>query len=252
MTSDRSVRDLVAKSAVVTFVIAVTASLIANWLSGRLTDPKANPWATAAVFAMALAIASCCVGYLLSRELVRLRGMVRSPQISGMAPSVPACALAEVLSEVRDELCFMGIVAKRSISDDLFKEFLRRHAGSHLRLRMLLLDPNSQVFADRANEEKESAEGWRQDLTSTVERLRHYKELFSLDIQVRLYALYPVWRLIIIDHHKVIANCFLEGRRGTESHQLCMQDNGSETQFAHSFVRVFELIWKYHSTSITL
>jgi hypothetical protein len=252
MTSNHPNRPLIRRFLAGALVVGVTAGLIANWLSGRLADPKANPWSKAAVIAFGVLLFILWFAYLLSREVARLRRLVRAPNISGVSSLRPARSMPELLSDVESELCFMGIIAKRSISDDRFKSFLRKHAGSSLRVRILLLDPTAQVFLDRALEERESAEGWKQELTSTIERLRHYRQLFNVDVQVRLYSLYPIWRLVIIDKRKVIANCFLEGKRGTESDQFLMEDRDSEAHLAHSFVRHFELVWKYHSSSVIL
>lgn len=150
-----------------------------------------------------------------------------------------------LLSEVQSEICFMGIIAKRTVTSDEFKAFLTARAGRPTRIKFLLLDPDSPIFNQRATDENESSTAWKQDLISTIHRLEHYRKTFNTHIEVRLYDTYPIWRTIILDKQKVVLNFFLKGRRGTESDQVILSN--SEDHWTRAYIEQFDAIWEHHS-----
>lgn len=155
-----------------------------------------------------------------------------------------------ILKDVQSEVCFLGILAKRTVNSDGFKEFLADRMNRPIKIRFLLLDPSSPVFRQRANDENESVIAWKQDLTSTLHRLSHYARRFSAIIEVHLYNVYPVWRIMIVDKRCVVVNFFLQGRRGTQSEQLLL--SGADDDWTQAHVDYFEVLWSYHSKEVKL
>jgi len=113
---------------------------------------------------------------------------------------------------------------------------------------VLLLDPHSEAFSRRAQEERESVESWKQELAATINKIQHYRQIYGAQIEVRFYDIYPVLRLLVVDNRKIVANFFLEGRRGTESSQVSFEDSASD--LASHFIKWFNVIWQYHSKAV--
>lgn len=151
----------------------------------------------------------------------------------------------ELFNEVETEICFLGIIAKRTVNSDAFKRFLTSKRNTSVNIKFLLLDPDSQVFLQRAHDENESVTAWKQDLYSTIERLQHYKQEYNISIEVRLYNIYPIWRIIVINKRKIVMNFFLKGKRGTESDQIVMTDINND--WAQAYIEYVELLWNHHS-----
>ena len=152
------------------------------------------------------------------------------------------------VQDAHASLSFMGVIAKRSVASDLFKQFLSHKRDTPIEIRFLLLDPRSSVFCQRARDENESSEAWISDLKSTVKRLMHYSSKYNVPIKIRFYDTYPIWRLMIRDNGFVAANMFLMGKRGTESSQIVTSSSTSE--FGQTLRSIFETTWNYSSREV--
>jgi hypothetical protein len=249
MTADKVGMRLIRDSVIIAFTVGVVASVFANSISAARARGDYS-------FLLMLLFAALTViaGWATILLLLEVKGLRRSLGLAG----IPGCeiravdklTLASVLDEARTEVCFLGITAKRSFSDDQFKNFLTKHSGKAMRLRVLLLDPDSEAFARRAEEEKESVASWKQEHAATIHKLGHYQKTYGVQIEVHFYEVYPVLRLIIVDNKKVVANFFLEGKRGTESSQIVFEDSSSD--LACFLLKWFNVVWRYHSRMVAL
>lgn len=240
---NRIVRD----SVIIGFVVAVVAGVFTDAISAARSRGEYS--FVVALLLGALLLITFWAACVLMAEVRTLRRNLGSAGIPGcQIRSTDKLALASLLDEARAEVCFLGITGKRSFSDDQFKRFLTQHAGSSVRLRILLLDPNSDAFARRAEEERESVSSWKQELAATIDKLRHYQQIYGVKIEIRYYDLFPVLRLIAIDGRKIVVNFFLEGKRGTESSQMTFDNPASD--LAGFFVKSFNAIWQYHSREV--
>jgi hypothetical protein len=151
-------------------------------------------------------------------------------------------SLGQLISNAHDEVVFFGISAKRSVTDDKFRRTLEQLSNPKIRIRFLLLDPVCAAFDERAQEEGEPSEAWRSDLQTTTTRLSAYKHRMNLDIQLRFFSVYPIWRAIIVDRKQVYVSVFLPGKRGTEAFQYHLSVENEE--LAYGLIKTYHTIWE--------
>lgn len=227
------------------FAVSALSSILATgyYRSVELQDYKITAILTLIVlgiFALSLAVSvsSALIREIRWHERQNMRIRVDSDRVQ----------MRELLSEVQECFCFMGIIAKRTVNSDEFKIFLNRKRDSGLQVRFLLLDPRSPVFEQRAIDENESVEAWISDLKATVNRLLHYATKYNVQVEARLYPFYPTWRLMIRDADNVVVNMFLKGMRGTESSQLDIP--GISSELGQAFVNHFYTTWEHSAREI--
>lgn len=185
------------------------------------------------------------ISVLLVIVLVLTRSIMLEPQADRLHAEelvpAPPFFLAKAVHEASRTVDFAGILAKRSVNDDEFKAVLASRARTGLKLRFLMVDPQSDAFRRRAAEEGESAKSWALELDGTIERLSQYQRDFGLSIRVRYTTEYPIWRMIVVDKERVWVNAFLPGKRGTESPQHHYADKAGD--LACGFSRYFDSVW---------
>jgi hypothetical protein len=241
MIAKRVIKRIIRDSLVLVFIVGVSASFFASHLYEAYKHGEYWYIATLSLGGLLL-WASMSIAVLI--RAAGVGGKQREPAINIVSGSAKK-TLPDVLPMVKSEVSFMAIIGERSVKHDKFKEFVSRGAGGTMHVRLLLLDPDTVVFAQRAAEERERAELWRQDLDGTLQRVKHYREMYNANIDVRLYNVYPVWRIILIDDSKVLVNIFMPGRRGSESDQVVFDDVNSE--LSRAFKKYFDVVWEHHS-----
>ncbi|MFD9791299.1 helix-turn-helix domain-containing protein [Streptomyces sp. NPDC059070] len=101
------------------------------------------------------------------------------------------------------------------LNDSLLRACLpREQGGQGLRVRLLLLDPESPALAQRAAEIGESAESLASGVRLAEGRLRELAG--TCDVQVYRYRMLPTWRVIRIDS-TMFVGAFDAGWEGHES-----------------------------------
>ncbi|MFE0459702.1 helix-turn-helix domain-containing protein [Kitasatospora sp. NPDC058965] len=130
-----------------------------------------------------------------------------------------AAATAEIQRAARaahqiDVLAVRGL-GLLGLRDSLLRPHLDRDGDQPLRLRVLLLDPDSPAAAQRADEIGESAESLASGVVLAEARLR---ELAASDggVEVYRYRTLPVWRIIRLDSTLYVAS-FSASWEGHES-----------------------------------
>jgi hypothetical protein len=112
----------------------------------------------------------------------------------------------------------------------------------HVRVRVLLLDPDSPAAAARASEIGESAEAFTAGIRLCMTRLSEFTDYPAVDLQVSAYADLPTWRIIRLDDILYLS-AFGEWSEGHRSgmYKLTAAANG----VLHAgFVRHFDDIWQ--------
>lgn len=220
------------------FVLGVVSSIFASFYYKALDtrDYKIVAILSLAVTSIVLLVISAGAIHSLLRQNV-------TPATSAIVPKTGPDRLDfdAFVQQAQRRVDFMGIIAKRSVNSDNFKAFLASRRDMSFEFRFLLLDPKCSAFAQRAADENESADAWLSDLQATVSRLFHYAVKYNISVKIRLYNLYPVWRLMIRDDTVVAANTFQMGMRGTESSQVVL--DMSRHELARAFAKVFETTW---------
>jgi hypothetical protein len=137
---------------------------------------------------------------------------------------------------------FWGISGKRTASNPRCREAMIRIGRNGGEIRFLLLSPKSSKLVQRAGDEQEGSEAWINDITATRTRLQQLAERETINIQVRYFDRYPVWRMNIIDRRTIYLNWFLPGKQGPESPELKLSvvDDG----ICWPFLREFDDCWE--------
>ncbi|MFD0003582.1 helix-turn-helix domain-containing protein [Streptomyces sp. NPDC127178] len=152
-------------------------------------------------------------------------------------------AAEEIQQQVRaaEELDVLAVrgLGLIGLNDSLLRALLpREQGGKGLRVRVLLLDPNSHVLAQRAAEIGESTESLANGVRLTEARLRELAD--SCDISVWRYQMLPTWRLIRTDS-TLFVGAFDAGWEGHESAMYKVVETPHGPLF-RGFRRMFEAI----------
>lgn len=127
---------------------------------------------------------------------------------------------AEEIQQQAREAEQLDVLAVRGLgliglNDSLLRACLPRdQGGKGLRVRIALLDPDSDALAQRAAEIGESAESLASGVRLAEARLRELAD--SCDIEVYRYSMLPTWRLIRTDS-TMFVSAFDAGWEGHES-----------------------------------
>lgn len=127
------------------------------------------------------------------------------------------------------------------LKDSLLRACLPRdQGGKGLRVRVLLLDPDSDALAQRAAEIGESAESLAGGVRLAETRLRELAG--TADVQVYRYGLLPTWRIIRTDS-VMFVGAFDAGWEGHESatYKVVETPNGP---LYRGFQRMFDAVLK--------
>lgn len=162
-------------------------------------------------------------------------------KISALPPAEMR-GLSGVAIVAKTNVDFCGITAGGSVGTDSFRDALRKSTSAKVAFRFLLLNPESEAFAKRAEEEEEPPEAWRLTLFATLHRLKSYRTSLGANIEVRITSSYPAWRLMILDNETVYINSYMAGKRGTESTQYVISRDVPE--MVNGFRAHFAALWE--------
>ncbi|MFI5754300.1 helix-turn-helix domain-containing protein [Streptomyces sp. NPDC051569] len=157
--------------------------------------------------------------------------------------SAQAAAREEIRYQARsaaqlDVLAVRGL-GLIGLNDSLLRACLpREQGGKGLRVRVLLLDPDSAALARRAAEIGESAESLASGVRLTEARLRELAD--TADVRVYRYGLLPTWRVIRMDS-TMFVGAFDAGWEGHESATYKVTETAGGPLF-RGFCRMFEAI----------
>jgi hypothetical protein len=125
------------------------------------------------------------------------------------------------------------------LNDSLLRACLpRNQGGKGLRVRVLLLDPESEALAQRAAEIGEAAESLAGGVRLAEARLRELAD--TCDISVYRYRMLPTWRLIRTDS-TMFVSAFDAGWEGHESATYKVMETPHGPLY-RGFLRMFEAI----------
>lgn len=151
---------------------------------------------------------------------------------------------AEEIQQQAREAQELDVLAVRGLgliglNDSLLRACLpREQGGKGLRVRVLLLDPESDALAQRAAEIGESAESLAGGVRLAEARLRELAD--SSDIKVYRYRMLPTWRVIRTDS-TMFVGAFDAGWEGHESATYKVMATPHGPLF-RGFSRMFEAV----------
>ena len=151
---------------------------------------------------------------------------------------------AEEIQQQAREAEELDVLAVRGLgliglNDSLLRACLpREQGGKGLRVRVLLLDPESEALAQRAAEIGESAESLAGGVRLAEARLRELADL--CDVKVYRYRMLPTWRVIRTDT-TMFVGAFDAGWEGHESATYKVMATPHGPLF-RGFCRMFEAV----------
>jgi transcriptional regulator with XRE-family HTH domain len=129
----------------------------------------------------------------------------------------------------------LGLLA---LNDSLLREPLAAAREVPVTVRILLLDPESETAARRAEEIGEAPSSFSAGISMAIARIRELGDLDHLDVAAAVYTQLPVWRIIRTDN-TVYLSVFDHAAEGHQSevHRL------TGGLLHAGFTRQFEDVW---------
>ena len=156
--------------------------------------------------------------------------------------------LEDYVSSISTSFYFWGISAKRTMSNPNLQKKLIEIGHKKGEIKFLLLNPKSTTVARKAEDENDDANSWCNEIQATIQRLKTIEKKYNINIEIRVYDDFPIWRLCVIDRKKIYLNYFLSNQQGPESPLLEMApvSNG----IFWGFMNEFNETWNNKSVSV--
>jgi uncharacterized protein DUF5919 len=150
--------------------------------------------------------------------------------------------VTEILEDVSSSFDFIGISARTMLINEIFIEKLLKKAKGKNKFRFLLLNPDCNNVDIKSSEEGDIKSSWENEINASIERLKSLKKEHKLNIEIRLYESYPIFRQIILNNTLMYFSWYPTGQRGTSSPVMCFDD--SKKSIYQPLKANFEEIWK--------
>ncbi|MCP5108182.1 MAG: DUF4062 domain-containing protein [bacterium] len=145
-------------------------------------------------------------------------------------------------------------ISGRSVSSGDVEEALKTK-GIDFRFKLLLFDWNSPHFEKKMRDERR---GSQSEIDRAAEKACNVAkdflkmgEAFEIDLEVRLYSEYPVWRLMIIDNETAYIGYYPKGKRGYEGPMFIHPLNEDGSLF-YPVNQYFDKLWVQSGPSLNL
>ncbi len=113
-------------------------------------------------------------------------------------------------------------------------------------MKLLLFDWRSPHFAAKMRHERRETETEidmaRRKAQDVAEQFLCLAQGFQLDLQVKLYSEYPVWRLLIADEDRAYTGYYLPNKRGYEGPLLLFESSDASGLF-YPVKQYFDILW---------
>jgi hypothetical protein len=156
-----------------------------------------------------------------------------------------ALSTADALKKAITTCDFLGVSAKSTAdSREVAAQFERLSlASSKHKIRFLIMNPDAQkAISKRARDEQVNPQAWPNDMQGAIINLKTLTDKKNIDIEIRLYDSYPLWRMVIIDNQCVYLNYALPARKINSSHLIKLDH--SKNSLAHTFIKLYENMWE--------
>lgn len=176
----------------------------------------------------------------------QLEGRPRVPGVQQYAGSSPVGSdLLAIAESVASEFVFWGISAKTIIHSDDFRNVIIQKARGNTRFRFLILDPDSDCVALRAAEEGDTATGWKREIEANIDRLLQMRDQLGLNIDIRLFDAWPVFRLIFVNDHTLYFGWYPHASQGIHSPLVVTANMNSRPSLYDPIRRLFNDFWNH-------
>ncbi len=145
-------------------------------------------------------------------------------------------------------------ISGRSIYSGNFEEILTSKSADFT-MNLLLFDWNSPELPDKMRDERRAndvmIEMAREKANSIARQFLVFAEGLKLNLQIKLYSDYPVWRLLIADNSKAFLGYYPTGMRGYEGPMFVFQAVDNATLF-QPVKHYFNTVWTKSGPLLTL
>lgn len=156
--------------------------------------------------------------------------------------------LRDVISTSEHSIYFWGISAKRTTSTPELKKKLIEIGRKGGDIRFLLFNPESPHFKRKAEDEGDNYISWDQEINATIQRLKAIAKKHKINIKIKLYDHFPVWRAIITDKKIIYLNYFQTGKQGPQSPSIQLYDK-TDSIFNPLYTNFMET-WDHFSINV--
>lgn len=150
--------------------------------------------------------------------------------------------VSEILDNVSVSFDFIGISARTMLIDELFIDKLIKCAKGKNKFRFLLLNPDCENVEIKSNEEGDIKSSWQNEINASIERLKSLRKEHKLNIEVKIYNSYPIFRQVILNNSTMYFSWYPTGLRGSSSPMMCFDD--SKKSIYQPLKANYEEIWK--------
>jgi hypothetical protein len=156
--------------------------------------------------------------------------------------------LTQYLNEVENSFYFWGISAKRTTSTPELQQKLIEIGRKNGDIRFLLFNPKGPELKCKAEDEGDDWRSWEKEISATIQRLKSIAKNNGIDIKIRVFDEFPVWRMTILDCKRIYLQYFLSGKQGPQS-PLFVIDGKLDSLFWPFFLE-FKKVWENRSMEV--
>ncbi len=159
---------------------------------------------------------------------------------------------AYLYKKASNNVRFMTISGRSVFSNDVEEALKSKNMGS-FRFELLLFDWNSPFFATKMNDERRESgveiEMAKKKACAIAENFLSMGKSFGIDLEIRLYTQYPVWRCMIIDNETAFLGYYPTGKRGYEG-PMHVYKKDEEGSLFYPVNQYFEKLWEVSGPSL--
>lgn len=122
----------------------------------------------------------------------------------------------EIIKSAQTSIDFVGISLRTVFETEGVERLLIEKAEASIKLRFLILNPDSPYVEKKAKDEGDAPEVWKHDIQSSLSRLKEIQGRVrsGVRIEIALYDSMPNWRCVFVDDKIVFASFYPHGKRG--------------------------------------
>jgi len=152
--------------------------------------------------------------------------------------------------DTNGDFAFWGISAKRFVNENSILNKFIEIGNKEKTIRFLLLNPDCPNLERKAIDEGEDPKIWREEIKMTISRLKDFAKKNNIEIKIRLFDTFPVWRIVMMNNSLMYVTYFIKNRQGILSPLLKLSDDCYDNLY-RAFKIQFEDVWKYQSKETT-
>jgi len=158
-----------------------------------------------------------------------------------------------IYSAARESVKFLTI-SGRSIYSGNVEEILSTKPINFC-TKLLLFDWNSPQFPAKMRDERRNTDAMielaRQKANNIARQFLYLARSLKLNLEIKLYEDYPVWRILIADDAKAYLGYYAKGKRGYEGPMFVFNAVDNSTLF-HPVSHYFNVLWQKAGSALNL